>query len=731
MSAGSVIIRGIMPTNEAAAEQVSGSSTPEFEVTIENCNSLSTATITLRRQALNIKYGPNGIGKSTIARALELRAQGEDALAELVPFKYREDGGEHAPLVTGADEIEKVLVFDDTYVSQFVFQREEVLKNSFEIFINTEEYQQGLEQIESMFEELRGTFVQEPEFDGALAGFAQLCEVFRITRTGTLSRTSRGSKAISVGGKLANIPEQLQGYEHFLHSEDPGGWISWQSQGTAYLELSDNCPFCSGASLNKETAARVSTEYESAAVKHMSALRVVIDRLGGYIEPSYLDRLNELTTLVADLSPEQQQFLSGLRGQIETLLGKLTALRSLSFHALRDEEHVDEVLADLKIDLSLLDAVNSEATQSVVNLINERLDEVATRINDIRARIGKQKGRVAKLIRDNQNEINEFLASAGYRYTVRIEASGESYRMILEHEDVAGHLETAARHLSYGEKNAFALILFMHHVRRERPDLVVLDDPVSSFDKTKKFAILHQLFHGRDSMREFTTLLLTHDIEPAIDIVKVSTSGQFNGAHPVAHFLKSRGGVVSEKLIERDDIATFAQVCKANIASTADDIIKCIYLRRRYEVHGDMGPVYDVLSSLLHLREVPSAKAQDGTLTPVGAADLTAAIATIAVLIPGFDYATLVAQLSDVATLKSKYEATDIGYEKLQLFRVMSELDPQGLRGDDAFRKFVNESFHIENEYVMQLNPRDYDAVPEFVIEACDELVAGAQPTPA
>lgn len=73
--------------------------------------------------------------------------------------------------------------------------------------------------------------------------------------------------------------------------------------------------------------------------------------------------------------------------------------------------------------------------------------------------------------------------------------------------------------------------------------------------------------------------------------------------------------------------------------------------------------------------------------------------------------------------LKAKYEATDIGYEKLQLFRIMSELDPDGLRGDDAFRKFVNESFHIENEYVMQLNPREFDAFPEFVIEACDRLV--------
>ena len=106
------------------------------------------------------------------------------------------------------------------------------------------------------------------------------------------------------------------------------------------------------------------------------------------------------------------------------------------------------------------------------------------------------------------------------------------------------------RHLSFGERNAFALVLFMHQVRRDRPDLVVLDDPVSSFDKTKKFAILHKLFHGKHSLRGFTTLLLTHDIEPAIDIVRTATSGQFQAADPAVHFLQSREGHVEEKPIK-------------------------------------------------------------------------------------------------------------------------------------------------------------------------------------
>ncbi len=52
----------------------------------------------------------------------------------------------------------------------------------------------------------------------------------------------------------------------------------------------------------------------------------------------------------------------------------------------------------------------------------------------------------------------------------------------------------------------------------------------------------------------------------------------------------------------------------------------------------------------------------------------------------------------------------------------MMEADPGRMAGDDAFRKFVNETFHIENEYLMQLNPREFDAVPDHVVRRCEDL---------
>ena len=557
-----------------------------------------------------------------------------------------------------------------------------------------------------------------------IASFTELRNAFTITKSGGIAKTSKGFKALGMGGKLATIPKPLLGFKNFLHSHDPAGWLSWQSKGRSYLPLSDNCPFCSVPNVDKGTAIHVSEEYESAAVKNMSALRLVIDNLARFFVPERLEQLRKITTSLEELSPEQDQFLANLRSQVETLLGKFAALKELSFVSLRDEPDVDKALRSLKIELELLDALNSEAARIVVEMMNEQLDDVAEQVNEIKSRVGKQKAHVAKSIKRNQDEINEYLRSAGYKYAVRIESSGDSYRMILEHQDAPGHLEAAGSHLSFGERNAFALVLFMHQVRRDEPDLVVLDDPVSSFDKTKKFAILHKLFHGKQSLRGFTTLLLTHDIEPAIDIVRTATSGQFQAADPAVHFLRSREGQVEEKPIKPTDIMTFSQVCDENIDSSADPVIKCIYLRRRYEVHGERGAEYDVLSSLLHVRDEPRSKGENGELIPLNEEDCQQAIAEIQKVIGGFDYDVLLAQLKDREILKAKFEDTSIGYEKVQIFRVASALDPDAPAGDAALKKFVNESYHIENEYVMQLNPREFDAVPEHVLQACADLLA-------
>jgi energy-coupling factor transporter ATP-binding protein EcfA2 len=256
----------------------------------------------------------------------------------------------------------------------------------------------------------------------------------------------------------------------------------------------------------------------------------------------------------------------------------------------------------------------------------------------------------------------------------------------------------------------------MYQVFSENPDLVVLDDPISSFDKNKKFAIIHELFQGKASLKGRNTLMLTHDIEPAIDVIK--STKVFQGSKPKASFLSSRAGVVREVPIAKEDIQTFAKVCRANITSLQDPILKAIYLRRDYELRDDVGLEYNLLASLFKGRLVPTLQSATENRDMTVEEKQSAQAKIQAEHLADFNYDALVAEVNNVNSVRAKFLATNVGYEKLQLFRIFNiEHD------DDVIRKFINESYHIENEYVMQLNPHKFEAIPEYVIDECVRLL--------
>jgi hypothetical protein len=45
---------------------------------------------------------------------------------------------------------------------------------------------------------------------------------------------------------------------------------------------------------------------------------------------------------------------------------------------------------------------------------------------------------------------------------------------------------------------------------------------------------------------------------------------------------------------------------------------------------------------------------------------------------------------------------------------------------NSVIQKFINETYHIENEFISQLDPAKFDTIPEYVVAECDKLVNGA-----
>lgn len=698
-----------------------------MNIELKNCNNIESAIISLTENKLNIKLAPNGTGKSTIARAIILgSSDNQSKFGELLPFKLRDSNPDgKKPEIDGIDNIRGVMCFNEDYVRQFVFQQDELISNSFDIFIRTESYKVIEQEIESLVSEIKGIFTNNQELENLISTLKELGGAFKLTKSG-LSKSSTGMKGLTGGNKIQHIPPGLEPYQPFIQSQNSVGWIDWQIKGCDFSDIADSCPFCTSNTVEKKDQIRkVSQEYDKNSIKNLIGIISVIERLGEYFSDNSKSKLSTITSLKDGIEKEHEAFIVNIKTQIDNLVEKLEKLGALSGFHFKEGEKVSEKLPSYKVDLQFFSELDSTKTQEAIAPINASIDELIQKAGLLQGKINIQRREMHNLIEKHQKDINEFLAYAGYRYKVEIAGEDEQSQLKLLHIDHSKHLSGGNQHLSFGERNAFSIVLFMYECLAKNPDLIILDDPISSFDKNKKYAILEMLFR-RDAvscLKNKTVLMLTHDVEPIIDTIK-SLSHKFNNL-TTASFLKSAGGQIVEQNIVKDDILTFSQICKTALDSNKDEIIKLIYLRRNYEISDEKGDAYQMLSNLLHKRDRAidsrEPKNQNGQHPEMEENKFEIGCADIKHDLSEFSYTNILYRLSDINILKSLYLTCQNGYEKLQIFRFF-DFPVQ----NSVIQKFINETYHIENEFICQLDPAKFDTIPEYVIVECDKILAEA-----
>lgn len=324
-----------------------------MNIEIENCNNIDLARVEITENKLNIKFAPNGTGKSTIAQAI-MRAADEGAtLEDLMPFKLRESNpSEKQPTVTGAENLNNIVCFNEDYVNQFVFKQDELLSNSFDILIRTEAYEQKEREIEELVSEIKRIFSDNEDLDRLIANLKEMSGAFKLTQTG-ISRASTGMKGLAGGNKIEHIPEGLEAYQPFIQSDSSVEWIGWQTKGNSFSGLSDNCcPFCTSQTEGKtEQIQKVGEEYDKNTIKNLINIIGVIDRLGDYFSDDAKARLSEITTRQDGLEDEHIASLVTLKTQVDNLVLKLERLKTISGFQFKEDERVVDLLPLYKIDL--------------------------------------------------------------------------------------------------------------------------------------------------------------------------------------------------------------------------------------------------------------------------------------------------------------------------------------------------------------------------------------------
>ena len=698
-----------------------------MKINIINCNNIDSGVIEITEQKLNIKYAINGTGKSTITRAIRLylegKTKGKQDLSELTPFRDT-SSAKLIPEISGVDTVNAVKVFDEQYINGFLFQADELVKGSFDIFMRNEEYEQSIHAINEIVKSMLDVLAKDSEISELLRDFREIVDCFgKETKDGGFHGASDMAKAFKGGNRVEHIPAGLECYSTFIKSPSNSKWIEWQIDGKTYLNHSDSCPYCTNDITHKKVAInQVSEVYDHRVVKNLNKILGVFGRLGKYFVDPTKEKVNEFVTCESGYTKEQERYISEIRNQIISLSQRFECAQNIGFKSLKGAEKTKVALMEMKIDLSTYSHLKSSATELKVKVVNDSIDKMLEQASILQGKVNIHKSKIESLVQEYGDEINTFLANAGYKYKAELVPDKiEQHKLKLKHVDTDKEVSNPKGHLSFGERNAFALVLFMFEAVKTNPDMIVLDDPISSFDKNKKFAIMEMLFakSGR-SFRNRTVLMLTHDFEPVIDLI-YHHSDIYEKTY--AHFLSNVRGTLSEKPIERKDILTFYELNRTNSCNST--ISSLVFLRRNYEAMGNKGLVYDYLSCLLHRKKLTRRSiAGEAEMTP---AEIQEAITGVKEKISDYDHVVMSATIMDDAQLKQIYATSASNYEKMHIYRIYHS--DKAKEESRTIRKFINESFHIENDYIYQLNPREFQTVPQYVIEECDkEMIEFAPP---
>ena len=393
-------------------------------------------------------------------------------------------------------------------------------------------------------------------------------------------------------------------------------------------------------------------------------------------------------------------------------------------------EHIENSLNDLYIDEHILTQYYS------TNYVKEIISTVNSNIDTLRANVGVLKGlfirhdaKLEKIINEREQDIDDFFSLAGFPYKFILEKNGENkanaYIIPITNPSIS--VNSPKDRLSWGERNAFSLVMFMFEAISDNADLIVLDDPISSFDENKKFAIVRRLFDNhKPSFRDRTVLMLTHDMQPIIDYVHGQFFKRYGLTTPVnAKLIQNNNGFVEEFEICSSDLLNVVQLTEEIAKDVSESLpVRIVNLRKHIEIanpNPSTMAVYDVLSNLIHGRTTPLNKDEQ----PLDSETITTGMDEVSPYIPGYTYDTLCAELTNEKLLF--LISTGNTYTKIIAIRFILERDEslrQKLRKEhpDA-SKFFNESNHIENDYIYQLDPRKFCCAPSNYISMLESFI--------
>lgn len=701
-------------------------------IVIKNCNNIKEASIVIEEGNLNIKFAMNGTGKSTIAKALLKK---NDDLSLLKQF-----GKEEIPYVECNPNIDNVVLFDSDFVNNVVFNGSNVIENAFEVFIKSDKYDEQRNTINNLLSELKQKIIGNEDLNKLNEQLILLSSKINYKKEKNTIDSRGMYSSIKSDKNIFNIPKELTKYSLFLSDKEKNIlWSEWKNKGEKY-DYGEICPYCAERfnEGHEEENKAFSSYYTKANVSNLTEFSNIINSTKKYLNINNSKKIeNCITENISNA--EKDLIFKKFMSEVIYLKEKIYNITTFDSYKIEkgDISNLSNILLELKISIDDLEYFNNEFLFKYIDSINSSIEEMIGKISDLQKEIGQMNSLIISNMLNCKKEINNFLKLAGFNYEFDIIKDGDEKNSMtilkyVNSDDEKIQVHDIEKHLSWGEKNAFALVLFMYYALSKNPELIILDDPISSFDGNKKYAIINRLFSNKgdysDSFYNKTVLMLTHDFEPIIDFgINHKPTKETN-----MWYLKNNNGIIQEQKIKvSSDVLSTIKFYYNESINEDNNIISRICFLRKYLEHISTKKIkeedaYNILSSIIHGDNLRK-KIDNDHYVNLSIDEIKNGDEWIEQFIKDFDSQKILINYINNKYIFESFKTETNNYIKLQLFRVYLELSDNRYKlkeKNSTLLKYIDEIYHIENDYIFSLDLMKFDIIPNFIINSINEFMS-------
>lgn len=679
---------------------------------------LKEGKIKIKERAVNVKYSYNGFGKSSLAKAIYYGIEDKDSLEALTPF----GGGK--PTINNLENFKSCKIFNEDFVEETLFLEDNLMDGSYNVFVGTKDLKDKERAIDNLLANLDNALDNSSLNQFQIDSEDSLKYLVINSKGDDFDKRKPGYKGLSKAPNISSaaLLTSIKDFDRFINNKSISDWLDWHKKGHAFV-LDEKCPYCNLklSALQSTYDSDVNSLLDGMDFKNNKSVRdVVTNKVLPYVNPTDKTVVEELLK-DASLDGNKKDVLIKDLKLINKEFSKIKILKNIKYAKTKlvDKRELADLLSNNKLDESFFENTGNDYKEAAIE-VNKSIDLLVKSIESIINESVNYKSLLDTAVKQSESEINTFLKTAGIPYKFHLELVGddEASTKLTPVEDDDYDLNDIRDHLSFGERNAISVALFGALAKSSDIDLIILDDPISSFDENKKFAIMNYLFNSSSGvLKDKTVVLFTHDFEPVIEaknnVVNFGKKDRF------VTVLSKNEGIVSEIEIHQADLVNAYKI-EEELASdnSVDDYIRLIHLRKLYELKdGRCGDAYDIMSSAEHLRKIASDK--KGLEYPES--KILAGETYINNYIENFSYSNFVSGHS-LTKLIELYRGENNSYNKLILLRAMDELlGPQIEKINPILYNFISINFHVESLYLYQLKKIDF--TPRYIVDLCDSVV--------